>query len=125
MTLLCDFCCHGPMVAFYPCQSFHTAGEREPADDSNFPIPEPCLDSGAEGIEGWAACDTCYKLIECDEMESLARRADSLDRDDCSKSSRIRDYRAKFRLFMDERTGPAYHDESGDAPAANVLCSED
>ena len=98
MTLLCDFCCHAPMVAFYPCQSRQVVEEK-----------------GLEGVEGWTACDTCHTLIESGDIEALARRAYSFDQGDATESSRINYYRAQFVLFFDSRTGPAYREDLEDA----------
>ncbi len=108
ITLVCDFCCRGPMSAFYPCRSFAAAGEEDAATLNCFPFSSNCFDSGIEGFEGWAACETCYKLIECAAIEALARRAYSFEKDRNFESNPIDYYRALFLLFFDHRTGPPY-----------------
>jgi hypothetical protein len=108
ITLLCDFCCQGPMAAFYPCRSFTTTGEEDAATEDCFPISDSCFDSATEGFEGWTACETCHKLIECAAIEALARRAYSLEKERTPESNSIDYYRAVFLLFFDHRTGPPY-----------------
>jgi hypothetical protein len=115
ITLLCDFCCQEPMAAFYPCRSFATAGEEDAAMGSCFPVSDYCFDSGAEGFEGWTACETCHQLVECAAIEALAQRAYSLEKERHFESNPIDYYRAMFLLFFDHRTGPAYANELEDA----------
>lgn len=75
---------------------------------SCFPVSDYCFDSGAEGFEGWTACETCHQLIECAAIEALAQRAYSLEKERHSESNPIDYYRAMFLLFFDHRTGPTY-----------------
>ena len=115
ITLLCDFCGQGAMVAFYPCRSFFTAGKEDAAIEDGFPVSDDSFESGAEGFEGWTACETCHTLIECTAIEALARRAYSLEKERNSESNSIDYYRAMFLLFFDHRTRPAYYEELEDA----------
>ena len=115
ITLLCDFCCHEPIAAFYPCRPFAAAGEEDAAMGSCFPVSDYWFDSGAEGFEGWTACETCYQLIEHAAIEALAQRAYSLEKERHSESNPIDYYRAMFLLFFDHRTGPAYANALEDA----------
>lgn len=115
VTLLCDFCCQGPMAAFYPCRSFATADEEDAATEGCSSVSNACPNSGAEGFEGWTACETCHKLIECAAIEALARRAYSLEKERNSRSNPLDYYRVIFLLFFDHRTGPAHYEELEDA----------
>ena len=108
ITLLCDFCCQGPMAAFYPSRSFATAREEDEATEGCYSVSDSGLDSATEGFEGWSACETCHKLIECAAIEALARRAYSLEKERTPESNSIDYYRAVFLLFFDHRTGPPY-----------------
>lgn len=114
ITLLCDFCREGSMVAFYPCRSFALGDKEEIAKEACFPVLDYCSDSGPEGFEGWTACEICHKLIECAAIEALARRAHAVEKERNSESMPIDYYRAIFLSFFDHRTGPAYYEELED-----------
>lgn len=114
IMLLCDFCCQEPMAAFYPCRSFATAKEDFATETDFQDSAAWCFNSGTEGFEGWTACETCHRLIECAAIEALARRAYSLDKERNSESNPIDYYRATFLLFFEHRAGPAYYEDLED-----------
>src|SRR5688500_17048637 len=103
------------MAAFYPCRSFITAVEEDAATAACSSVSETCFNSSAGGFGGWTACEACHKLIECAAIETLARRAYSLEQERNSESNPFDYYRVMFLLFFDHRTGPAYYEELEDA----------
>jgi hypothetical protein len=71
MTLVCEFCCHAPMMTFYRCQP--VLGPHEHADLTGSTLPsfpsllledDDALDPISGVMDGWAICQECSALME-------------------------------------------------------------
>jgi predicted nucleic acid-binding Zn-ribbon protein len=114
---VCDFCSDPlPMDGecwTFPCESFE--------------YPFMLIEAGPDGVTGqtegsandWAACDTCYDLIEDGDREGLAKRSVDADIERNPNAAGHRHVlvamtRAMHDKFFDHRNGEAFREKVAD-----------